>query len=189
MVAKTLEQQTAPKILGMHHSAYLCRDARETRDFYCDVLGMRMRAALAIEKRPGTDVDLRYLHLFFEMADGNYIAFFDLPDSVRESFFYKKDSMQEYHFAFEVESRAELERFKERLEAHGLPVRGPIEHGFVTSIYFHDPNGLQLEFTQRTERHEAILADEEAKSAEVLARWSAETAAVKAERLRPDAAE
>ena len=75
---------TLPKILGIHHSAYLCRDAEETRDFYCDVLGMRMRATLAIDKRPGTDEDLRYMHLFLEMEDGNYIAFFALPASDKE---------------------------------------------------------------------------------------------------------
>ncbi len=183
------EQSSVPKILGIHHSAYLCRDAKETRDFYCDVLGMRMRAALAIYKRPGTNEDLRYLHLFFEMDDGNYIAFFDLPDTVREEYFYNKDSMQEYHYAFELEDLAAQQEFKERIEALGLPVRGPIDHGFVTSIYFHDPNGLQLEFTVRAERHDAIMAEEEAKSEDVLAKWTAETAAVKAERLNPAAAE
>ena len=176
-------ENAVPKILGIHHRAYLCRDAKEPRDFYCDILGMRMRATLAIDKRPGTDTDLRYLHLFFEMADGNYIAFFDLPDSVKEDYFHQKDGMQEYHFAFELESADEQRRFKERLEARGLPVRGPIDHGFITSIYFHDPNGLQLEFTVRDAKHEAILVHEEAKSEDVLTCWTAETAAVKAERL------
>ncbi len=183
------EATTLPKVLGIHHSAYLCRDAQETRNFYCDVLGMRMRATLAIEKRPGTDIDLRYMHLFFEMEDGNYIAFFDLPDTVSEDYFYNKDSMKEYHFAFELEDMAAQQVFKDRLEGLGVPVRGPIDHGFVTSIYFHDPNGLQLEFTVRAEGHEAIMEHEEAKSAETLARWTAETAAVKAERLKPVAAE
>ena len=178
-----------PKILGIHHSAYLCRDAEETRDFYCDVLGMRMRATLAIMKRPGTDDDLRYMHLFFEMDDGNFIAFFDLPDSVREDYFYQKDGMQEYHFAFELADLDAQAVFKERLEALGLAVRGPIDHGFVTSIYFHDPNGLQLEFTVRAKRHEAIMAEEEAKSAETMAQWTAETSATKAERLKVVAAE
>ena len=177
-----------PKILGIHHSAYLCRDAEETRDFYCNVLGMRMRATLAIMKRPGTDEDLRYMHLFFEMEDGNYIAFFDLPDSVSEDLFYKKDGMHEYHFAFELADLDAQQAFKDRLENLGLPVRGPIDHGFVTSIYFHDPNGLQLEFTVKAERHEAIMAEEEAKSAEILAQWAALTAATKAERLKVVAA-
>ena len=180
---------TLPKILGIHHSAYLCRDAKETRDFYCDVLGMRMRATLAIDKRPGTDEDLRYMHLFFEMEDGNYIAFFDLPDSVKEDYFRNKDGMQEYHFAFELENLEAQKYFKDKLENFGLPVRGPVDHGFVTSIYFHDPNGLQVEFTVRSDRHETILAEEEAKSEDVLARWTAETAAVKSERLNFVAAE
>ena len=180
---------TLPKILGIHHSAYLCRDAKETRDFYCDVLGMRMRATLAIDKRPGTDEDLSYMHLFFEMEDGNYIAFFDLPDSVKEDYFKNKDGMQEYHFAFELENLEAQKFFKEKLENLGLPVRGPVDHGFVTSIYFHDPNGLQVEFTVRSCRHEIILAEEEAKSEDVLARWTAETAAVKSERLNLAAAE
>ncbi len=180
---------TLPKIMGIHHSAYLCRDAKETRDFYCDVLGMRMRATLAIDKRPGTDEDLRYMHLFFEMEDGNYIAFFDLPDSVEEDYFRNKDGMQEYHFAFELENLEAQKYYKDKLENFGLPVRGPVDHGFVTSIYFHDPNGLQVEFTVRSDRHETILAEEEAKSEDVLARWTAETAAVKSERLNFVAAE
>jgi len=175
--------------MGIHHSAYLCRDAKETRDFYCDVLGMRMRATLAIDKRPGTDEDLRYMHLFFEMEDGNYIAFFDLPDSVEEDYFRNKDGMQEYHFAFELENLEAQKYYKDKLENFGLPVRGPVDHGFVTSIYFHDPNGLQVEFTVRSDRHETILAEEEAKSEDVLARWTAETAAVKSERLNFVAAE
>jgi hypothetical protein len=62
-------------------------------------------------------------------------------------------------------------------------VRGPIDHGFITSIYFHDPNGLQLEFTVRDAKHEAILVYEEAKSEDVLTCWTAKTAAVKAKRL------
>jgi catechol-2,3-dioxygenase len=129
------------------------------------------------------------MHLFFEMEDGNYIAFFDLPDSVSEDLFYKKDGMHEYHFAFELADLDAQQAFKDRLKNLGLPVRGPIDHGFVTSIYFHDPNGLQLEFTVKAERHEAIMAEEEAKSAETLAQWTALTAATKAERLQVVAAE
>ena len=29
----------APPVLGLHHSAYRCRDAEETRHFYEDILG------------------------------------------------------------------------------------------------------------------------------------------------------
>jgi len=184
-----MSQDTLPTIKGVHHQAYLCRDAQETREFYEGVLGLKPRCALRIDTRPGTHQPLRYVHLFFEMADGNYIAFFDLPDSVKSGYFRNKDSMQEYHFAMELSSETELEQFKARLEGRGIPVRGPIDHGFVKSIYFHDPNGLQLEFTVRAARHDEILDEEEARLDDVLSTWTAETGPVKEARLRkPDAA-
>jgi catechol-2,3-dioxygenase len=37
------------------------------------------------------------------------------------------------------------------LEAAGVEVRGLVDHEFVKSIYFFDPNGLRLEITSRTE--------------------------------------
>ena len=51
-----------------------------------------------------------------------------------------------YHFAFDAETEADLERIKHHLETHGVKVRGPVDHeGWAKSIYFEDPNGLQLE--------------------------------------------
>jgi hypothetical protein len=56
-----------------------------------------------------------------------------------------------YHFAFNAASEAELEAVKQRLEAHDVPVRGPVDHeGWSRSIYFDDPNGLQLEYCHLT---------------------------------------
>ncbi|MBT6276264.1 MAG: VOC family protein [Chromatiales bacterium] len=178
-----MNNSTVPTIQGIHHSAFLCRDAQETRDFYEGVLGLRTRCALKITTRPGTDLELRYMHIFFEMADGNYIAFFDLPDSVKEEYFRNKDSMQEYHFAMEVADEDALQAFRQKLEASGVAIRGPIDHRFVKSIYFHDPNGLQLEFTVRAEDHDEFLDAEQAQVDEILSAWSRETATVKAERL------
>jgi hypothetical protein len=33
-----------------------------------------------------------------------------------------------------------------------VKVLGPVDHGFVRSIYFFDPNGLRLEIAARTEQ-------------------------------------
>jgi catechol-2,3-dioxygenase len=41
---------------------------------------------------------------------------------------------------------------KARLERAGVEVRGVVDHGFIHSIYFFDPNGLRLELTTRTEK-------------------------------------
>jgi catechol-2,3-dioxygenase len=38
-----------------------------------------------------------------------------------------------------------------RLKSFGVEVLGPVDHGFVRSIYFFDPNGLRLEIAARTE--------------------------------------
>jgi catechol 2,3-dioxygenase-like lactoylglutathione lyase family enzyme len=51
-----------------------------------------------------------------------------------------------YHFAFDAETENDLERIKQDLISHGIEVRGPVDHeGWSKSIYFLDPNGLQLE--------------------------------------------
>jgi glyoxylase I family protein len=42
------------------------------------------------------------------------------------------------------------------LEAAGVEVIGPTDHGFCKSIYFHDPNGHRLELTVRTETPEMM---------------------------------
>lgn len=171
--------EPAPKILGVHHSAYRCRDAEETRAFYQDILGLRTRATLAFEKDPAGR-KRPYMHLFFEVGDGNYIAFFDLPHTAKPEKFAIKDGMEDYHFAMEVESMDALMTFKERLAAHNVQAFGPINHGFCHSIYFFDPNGIALEFTAKDARHDEILDHEEAISSEVMKKWIADTAGIRA---------
>ena len=52
-----------------------------------------------------------------------------------------------YHFAFEAGSLENLLALKAALEQHGVAVRGVEDHeGWCRSIYFTDPNGLQLEY-------------------------------------------
>jgi len=49
------------------------------------------------------------------------------------------------HIAFEVGGLDELLATKARLEAAGIEVLGPVNHGIFDSIYFFDPNGHRLE--------------------------------------------
>ena len=172
----------APKILGVHHSAYRCRDAEETRAFYQDILGLKTKATLSFEKDP-VGRPRPYMHLFFEMGDGNFIAFFDLPHTAKPERFTIKDGMEDYHVAMEVESKEALMAFKDRLAAHKVQAFGPIDHGFCHSVYFFDPNGIALEFTTKDQRHNEILDHEEEISAEVMKRWIADTADVRAKAM------
>ncbi|MBI1239496.1 MAG: VOC family protein [Alphaproteobacteria bacterium] len=174
---------TAPRIQGVHHSAFRCRDAAETRAFYEGILGLTLKAALAFEKDP-SGADRPYMHLFFEMADKNFIAFFDLPHTVDEARYALRDGMEDCHIAMELSSWDAMTAMKARLERHGIPVFGPIDHHFCHSIYFWDPNGINLEFTIRDAKHDAILAEEAASADAVMAKWATETAAVRTERLK-----
>jgi catechol-2,3-dioxygenase len=51
------------------------------------------------------------------------------------------------HIAFKVPSLDALLSAKAKVEARGLEVIGPTDHGIFKSIYFFDPNGHRLELT------------------------------------------
>lgn len=172
-----------PKIKGIHHSAYRCRDAEETRRFYEEVMGLKLAAALDFDEISGTDEKLDYMHLFFELGDGNYLAFFDLPDTADEKKFKRKSGFN-LHFAFEVGSIEEMEAFKKRFEDYGYDCHGPLDHEFVKSIYSWDPNGYQIEVTCRVPAHDKIMADEAVKSHKVMADWTRRTAPIKAGKVK-----
>jgi glyoxylase I family protein len=157
------------KIQKMHHVAYRCRDAEETRHFYEDLLGLPLVHVIHLEKVPSTGELAPCAHLFFGMADGSSIAFFDLgdgkasvPDPTTPSWL--------NHLAVEVESMDELLACKKRLQAEGVEVIGPTDHEFVESIYFFDPNGIRLEITTRTAA-EAELAEYAADAHARLEAW------------------
>ena len=120
-------QPPAPRIKGVHHAAWRCRDAAETRWFYETVCGLELEAALSFKEAPGSGLPLRYMHLFFKMGDGNFVAFFDIPDSAKEEYF-KQRSGFNLHFAMEVDSTDDVLVYKEKLEAAGVEVRGLVDH-------------------------------------------------------------
>jgi len=128
----------------IHHVAYRCRDAKETVDFYRTHLGMSFKLAIAEDQVPSTGADDPYMHVFLDAGMGNVLAFFELPNSPEMD---RDRSTPEWvqHIAFEVPELEELLATKERLEAGGIDVLGPVNHGIFDSIYFFDPNGHRLE--------------------------------------------
>jgi len=139
-------------IKGLHHWAYRCRDAEETRRFYEDVLGLPLTHFIRQDEYTGSSgekVD-KFAHVFFEMADGSSLAFFDLGDDVAAE---PSPNTPRWcnHMALRVASLADLEKARKRLEGAGVEVVGPLDHdGWVKSIYFFDPNGARLELTTVT---------------------------------------
>lgn len=137
-----------PAIQKLNHFAWHCRDAEETRHFYEDILGLPLVHTIELDYVPSTGEYAPYMHLFFGMADGSCIAFFDLADG--KGYTPHPDNPRWVnHFAFEVETYDEVLAAKARLEEAGIDVIGPTDHGFIRSIYFFDPNDLRLEITCR----------------------------------------
>ncbi|MGE0734258.1 MAG: VOC family protein [Alphaproteobacteria bacterium] len=176
-----------PKITGVHHTAFRCRDATETRWFYEEVMGLPLAAALAFDKDPGTGAPMHYMHLFFEMGDGRFVAFFDLPDSATEDRFKKKNGFN-LHIAFEVDTLEQMKAFKQRFDQYGIECHGPIDHGFVESIYAWDPNGIQVEVTARAAKYDAIMADEQSHVDAAMKKWDQDTRHIKVPKLKLRAA-
>ena len=148
----------------LHHIAYRCRDAQRTVDFYTKVIGLKYAAGLVPpesvsspswplnepgqppRKVVGEPADS--IHIFFELGDGSYLAFFDVPGPEDEP---ERTPWWVKHIAFETQSMDKLRAAKQRLEAHGVQVLGPKDHDLCQSIYFMDPDGHRLEITVRTE--------------------------------------
>ena len=168
-----------PSIKSLHHWAYRCRDAEQTRHFYEDILGLPLAHVISEDHVPSTGEYWPYLHIFFEMADGSYVAFFDLGDGEATA---RDPATPRWvnHLALEVADEPALVSAKARLETEGVEVLGITDHGFVKSIYFFDPNDIRLELTCRT----AGAAELKVKAGEAhdrLAEWNRRQGRVAAE--------
>jgi catechol 2,3-dioxygenase-like lactoylglutathione lyase family enzyme len=133
-----------PPLTGIHHVAYRCRDAKETVEFYRDVLGMDFKLAIAEDAVPSTGEPDPYMHVFLDAGGGNVLAFFELPNAPEMG---RDEATPRWvqHIAFKVADMDALLALKARAEARGLDVIGPTHHGIFKSIYFFDPNGHRLE--------------------------------------------
>jgi glyoxylase I family protein len=164
---------TAPApvpIHGLHHFAYRCRDAEETRHFYEDILGLPLFHIIQSDYVPSTGEYCPYTHIFFRMTDGSCIAFFDLGDDVASEPSPNTPSWVN-HVAFRVDSIEALEQVKARLQANGIEVVGVTDHHIFESIYFFDPNGIRIELSAQLASE--IQMQEESKTAHArLEEWT-----------------
>jgi catechol 2,3-dioxygenase-like lactoylglutathione lyase family enzyme len=128
----------------IHHVAYRCKDAKETTNWYKDMLNMDLVLAIAENEVPSTKAPDPYMHIFLDAGSGNVLAFFELPNSPEMD---RDQNTPEWvqHIALSVNSVDEVISAKAELESKGLDVLGPVNHGIFQSIYFFDPNGHRLE--------------------------------------------
>jgi glyoxylase I family protein len=133
----------------IHHHAYACWDSEETRHFYEDILGMPLVATVVIEDSLSNDGST-CCHTFFEIADGNTLAFFEHTSFDHPKYFNARSGCHR-HIALEVEGDATVQQFKRKLDAAGV-ANTLMNLGAYLSLRFNDPNGLILEFMASVRR-------------------------------------
>ncbi|RTE66198.1 VOC family protein [Amphritea opalescens] len=158
------------EIEQIHHVAYRCNDAKETVEFYKDVLNMEFLVAIAEDRVPSTKEPDPYMHLFLDAGNGNILAFFELPTKPKMDRDHNTPAWVQ-HIAFRVKDEAALLAAKADIEAKGIDVIGPTEHGIIRSIYFFDPNGHRLELTH-TKGSDAQMAELKRVAPLMLEEWS-----------------
>jgi catechol 2,3-dioxygenase-like lactoylglutathione lyase family enzyme len=135
IVADLLTQPTerpATAGRGIHHTALISSDVRRTVEFYQGVLGFPLTDMFENRDYPGST------HFFFDVGNGNAIAFFDLPGLDLGPYAEVLGGL--HHCAISMTPQA-WAAAKERLDAHGVHY----EHVSGTSLYFRDPDGARLE--------------------------------------------
>jgi glyoxalase family protein len=123
---------------GVHHITFVGSNRQATIDFYQGVLGMPL-----IFEQPNLDVP-EETHLYFDTGDGRLITFFVRPTRQNDPTPNPEGIGNLHHLAFAV-SHAVYTQVAERLTERGIWNTGPIDRGFMDSIYFRDPNGQLLE--------------------------------------------
>jgi len=117
---------------GIHHTALISSDVRRTVEFYQGVLGFPLTEMIENRDYPGST------HFFFDVGNGNAIAFFDLPGLDLGPYAEVLGGLHHCAISMTAENWAAA---RERLDAAGVPY----EHESGTSLYFRDPDGARLE--------------------------------------------
>src|SRR6267378_9958 len=133
-----------PPTYRYDHMHLRSRDVKKTAEYYHQMFDAKIVESIQSDGRPRTDLDLNGLTIFIapvapDVPDvpAHYEAGINRGLGVPSAF---------YHFAFEAGSEAALVEKRNELIARGVEVTDVVDHDWAKSIYFKDPNGLQLEF-------------------------------------------
>ena len=117
---------------GVHHVALLSSDVERTIRFYQDLLGFPLIEIFENRDYRGSN------HFFFDIGNGNTIAFFDFPDLGLGPYAEVLGGL--HHIAISV-TPEQWAAAKARLDVAGIEYKIESE----VSMYFRDPDGVRLE--------------------------------------------
>ena len=135
--------------VGIHHIAFMAGDMKTQLEFFTQVLGFPLVAIFEMHGVEGA------CHAFLRMSDDSLFSLVHVPDgdkipttmgvthAGRGEVPCAPGVMQ--HLAFRVPDEAALYAMRDRVRSHGVPIVGPIDHGFCKSLYFAGPENMTLE--------------------------------------------
>jgi catechol 2,3-dioxygenase-like lactoylglutathione lyase family enzyme len=136
--------------MAFHHVAITTRDLDATHRFYTEAMGFHL---VKVEAAPTTESGWAR-HLFYDTGNGELLAIWDIHDGALDE--YRTDISTGLglppwanHIAFDASDLDDLETRLERWRDYGLDCLR-IDHGWCTSIYANDPNGITVEFCTST---------------------------------------
>ena len=158
--------------MAFQHVAFAAKDLAATHAFYSEVMGFQLVKVVVGPTEGGGWAK----HAFYDTGGEGMIAFWELhDDSIAEGWTTELSTglglpLWVYHLAFTSASLEDLARRRRHWQDHGITVV-EIDHGFCTSIYATDPNGVMVEFCCQTRP----FTDQEGAEAERLLRDPAPT--------------
>lgn len=117
---------------GLHHTALISSDVEKTVLFYQGLLGFPLTELIENRDYPGSS------HFFFDIGNGNLLAFFDLPGLDLGPYAEVLGGL--HHLAISVEPSRWAEIVQRLTDAS-------VEHAVHSdvSVYFQDPDGARIE--------------------------------------------
>jgi len=123
------------RLSRIHHIAVICSDYGRSKEFYTEILGLRVIAETFRQARQSYKLDLA-------LPDGGQIELFSFPGSPKRSSYPEAQGLR--HIAFAV---ADLDGCVRELESKGVKVE-PVRMDDLTNrrfTFFADPDELPIE--------------------------------------------
>lgn len=126
------KERPATSARGLHHVALISSDVEQTIRFYQEILEFPLTELIDNRDYPGST------HFFFDIGNGNAIAFFDFPGLDLGPYAEVIGGL--HHIAISTESDR-WEHLRGKLDRAG------VEYSILdeVSLYFTDPDGVRLE--------------------------------------------
>jgi catechol 2,3-dioxygenase-like lactoylglutathione lyase family enzyme len=138
--------------MGFHHLAIATRDLDATHRFYTEAMGFELVKAVAAPTPEGGWAR----HLFYDAGDDGMLAIWDLHDDEHIPPDFSPAISTGLglpawvnHVAFNATDLDDLCRRRDHWLSLGYDA-AQIDHGWCTSVYTNDPNGILVEFCTTT---------------------------------------